>query len=298
MATERLSAAVAVRVTGRPLDGGARRAPIRVGITAALTTTGLTLVSLGLGLTALPNDVPYPFAGDVVAAQWPGDYLWMYPAVLLMLSFVALMAAIAQFARPTERIHGLLGLCAAVVSAAVLLINYFLQVTVMQPSLEKSQLDGWALLTQYNPNGVFIALEELGCLLMALALLAAAPVFVSGTKVERALRWLLTSSFVSTIAALVAVSALRGTDRGDLFEVVAVCIVWLTLIIAGPLLAVAFTRAFDDEARAEAEGPVDQLAVTTRSPLCTGQQSGCEHRDTALGRARSGSMWRQQEGAL
>ena len=28
------------------------------------------------------------------------------------------------------------------------------EVTVLQPSLEKGQLDGWAMLTMYNPDGV------------------------------------------------------------------------------------------------------------------------------------------------
>lgn len=58
------------------------------------------------------------------------------------------------------------GCCIAVVAAAVLLIDYFIQFSVMPLSLQKEQLEGWALFTQYNPNGVFLALEELGFLLM------------------------------------------------------------------------------------------------------------------------------------
>ena len=96
-------------------------------------------------------------------------------AMLLMLSFVALVAAVHEHAPPHRRIFSLAGLCAAVMAAAVLLITYFIQFSVMQLNLEKNQLDGWALLTQYNPNGIFIALEELAYLLMSLALLALAP---------------------------------------------------------------------------------------------------------------------------
>lgn len=216
---------------------------LRFGLYAAGSTGALTVVTFGLALTALPNEVPYPFTGEIIAAQWPGDYLWMYTAMLLMLSFVALVAAIHEYAPPAQRIYGALALCAAVASSVVLLIDYFIQVTVMQPSLEKAQLDGWALLTQYNPNGVFIALEELGYLLMSVTLLCLAPVFTKRNRVERSLRWLFVLTFASTTAALAVVSALRGIDRGDLFEVMAICIVWLSLIIGSALLAIVFRRA-------------------------------------------------------
>ncbi len=63
-------------------------------------------------------------------------------------------------------------------ATAVLLIDYYIQVTVMQPSLVKGQLDGWAMLTMYNPHGVFIALEEIGYLLMSVVFLCLALVFV------------------------------------------------------------------------------------------------------------------------
>jgi ammonia channel protein AmtB len=110
----------------------------------------------------------------------------------------------------------------------------------MQPSLQKGQLDGWAMLTQYNPNGVFIALEELGYLLMSMALLCLAPVFSGSSRRERILRWLFVLSFATAVAALVVVSILRGIDRGDIFEIAVICTVWLTLIVSTPLMALTF----------------------------------------------------------
>lgn len=224
-------------------DSTSSRAALRFGSSIAFGTAGVTVVAFALALTALPNDVPYPFASDVIAEQWPGDYLWMYPAMLVMLLFVALLASVHEYAAPRRKIFSLLGVCLATIAAAVLLIDYFIQVTVMQPSLEKGQLDGWAILTQYNPNGVFIALEELGYFLMSLALACVAPVFMQGSKIERTIRWLFVGSFAAVLAALVAVSAARGIDRGDLFEIIVVSIVWLTLIVAGPLVAVVLRRA-------------------------------------------------------
>ncbi len=211
---------------------------LRLGAVVALTMTAVTVVTFALAFMAGPDDTPYPFTSDVIAAQWPGDYLWMYPAMLLMLLFVVVIASVHEYAPAARKIFSLVGVCLAVIAAAVLLITYFIQVTVMQPSLEKGQLDGWAMLTMYNPNGVFIALEELGYLLMSLALAVLAPVFMRKNKVERTIRWLFVSCFAVALGALVAVSATRGIDRGDLFEVIVISVVWLTLIVAGPLVAV------------------------------------------------------------
>ena len=65
-------------------DSAGSRVAVAVGSSIALTTAGVTVVTFALALTALPNDVPYPFASDVIADQWPGDYLWMFPAMLLI----------------------------------------------------------------------------------------------------------------------------------------------------------------------------------------------------------------------
>ena len=83
---------------------------------------------------------------------------------------------------------------------------------------------------------------ELGYLLMSLALAVLAPVFVQRNRVERALRWLFTLSFAAAVGALVAVSVASGVDRGDLFEVIVICIVWFALIVGGPLVAVVLRR--------------------------------------------------------
>jgi hypothetical protein len=222
--------------------------------------SGLTVATWVFAMTALPNDVPYPFTGDVIAAQWPGDYLWMYPAMVLMLVFVALFACVHDYAPPTRKVFTLVGLCLAAIAAAVLLVTYFVQVTVMQPSLEKGQLDGWAMLTMYNPNGVFIAAEELGYLLMSLALVCLVPVFTQKNRVERTLRWLFVLGLASAVAALVGVSAFRGIDRGDVFEILVISIVWLTMIIAGPLVAVVLRRA----AVQASQGHMDPSASKTR----------------------------------
>jgi hypothetical protein len=49
-------------------------------------------------------------------------------------------------------------------------------------------------------------------------------------------------SFAATAVGFIVVTASRGIDRGDLFEITVITLVWLTLIIAGPLVAVVFKR--------------------------------------------------------
>jgi hypothetical protein len=214
----------------------------RSGFVIAVLVASLTTITFALAMTALPNKVPYPFTTPVIEEQWPGDYLWMYPAMVLMLLFVALVAAVHVWAPPATKRFSLVGLCLAVVAAAVLLIDYYVQTRVLQVSLEKGQLDGWAMLTQYNPDGVFIALEELGYLLMSFVFLCLGSAFGAKNGTERALRWLLRGSFALTVLALVSVSAAKGIDRGDTFEIIVISVVWLTLIAAASLMAVVFRR--------------------------------------------------------
>jgi hypothetical protein len=215
----------------------------RFGLWTAISTAALTVITFALAITALPNKVEYPFTSEEIVAQWPGDYYWMGPAMLLMVLFVALVAALHELAPARRRVFSRLAFGIAVIAAAVLLIDYYIQATVMQLNLEKGQLDGWSILTQYNPNGVFIALEELGYLLMSVVFVCLVPVFTGRAGLDRAIRWLLLASFAATVLSLVLVTALMGIDRGDVFEIIVISIVWLTLVAAGPLLAVRFRRA-------------------------------------------------------
>lgn len=215
----------------------------RFGFGVAVATGVLTAVTFGLALTALPDKVPYPFTDEVIAQQWPGDYYWMYAAMALMVLFVALVATLHERAPSERKVFGTVALVLAGIAAAVLLIDYYVQASVLPISLEKGQLDGWSMLTQYNPNGVFIALEELGYLLMSLSLLSLVPTLPRDSRGERLLSWLLVASTGVVLASLVAVSVWLGTDRGDTFEIAVISVVWLTLIVASPLLAVIFRRA-------------------------------------------------------
>lgn len=222
---------------------------LTLGYFISILVSSLTLLTFGLALLAVPiagkycpeNCITYPFL-DIVD-QFPKDYLWMYPATVLALVFVALVAAIHQAAAADKKIFTLIGLCFAVMSSTILAIAYFVQVSVIQPNLELGQTEGIALLTMYNEHGVFIALEDIGYLLMAAALGCMAPAFDGRSLGERIVKWTFAAAPVLTILALVFYSFRYGIYRGYTFEVAAISINWLALIIGDAALIGVFKRA-------------------------------------------------------
>jgi len=103
------------------------------------------------------------------------------------------------------------------------------------------------MLIQYNPHSVFLALEELGYLVMSLSFLFMAPVFVNNGGLESAIRWIFVIAFILTIVSLVVISINFGLDRQDRFEVTLLSTDWLVLIINGVLLSIVFRRQLKTE---------------------------------------------------
>jgi hypothetical protein len=223
-----------------------KRSAGQLGFWAAILTVAVAAV---FAVIAIPTParsgpfcgsacVPYPYVD--VAQFIPGDYLWLVPGILLAAIFVVLMGSIHAYAAEPKRIYSRIGLSFAVAYAVVILVDYFLQLTVVLPSLQAGETDGLSLFTQYDPHGLFIALESLGYAMLTIALLFAAPAFAGG-RAERAIRWLFVSSFVLMVAAFVGLAVVRR----DLvaFEVTVLMITWIVLIPSGALLGIVFRRA-------------------------------------------------------
>jgi hypothetical protein len=126
---------------------------------SAVLTSALTAVTFATAFVTPPRSGPFctmsacvtaPYTD--VAAFFPRDYLWMYPALLVTALFVVLMACIHQYASADRKLFSLIGVCFAVIAAAVIMADYFMQLTVMQPSLLQGETDGLSLLSQYNPH--------------------------------------------------------------------------------------------------------------------------------------------------
>lgn len=115
----------------------------------------------------------------------------------------------------------------------VLLVDYFVQFSVIPISLMSGETEEITLLTQYN-HGIFIALEELGYLMMSLSFLFVAPVNTDKKRLESAVRWISIIGFVPAMAALAIISINYGLDRQDRFEVAVISIDWTEVLIDYP----------------------------------------------------------------
>jgi hypothetical protein len=220
----------------------------QLGFWSAILTALFTASALAIGVATPPRSGPfcasacvtYPYTD--IAAFVPRDYLWMYPAFLSALIFVVLIACIHHIASGEKKLFSQIGLSFALISATVLAIDYFLQLAVIQSALLKGEPEGLSLFSQYNPHGIFIALEDLGYLLMSAAFLFLATVFDERNKIERTVHWLFIASFVLTVSSFVILSLLYGKDLDYRFEVAAILINWTVLIVSGVLLSIFFKR--------------------------------------------------------
>jgi hypothetical protein len=226
-------------------DGATGR---RLGFWAAVLTAAVTALAFALAITTLPvsgpsctaNCVGYPFRE--VAALVPHDYIWMYPATLLMAIFVVLLACIHQATPENRRLYSLLALVFGAMATTLLATDYYIQIAALQPSILKGEWEGVALVTQYNPHGIFIALEELGYLLMSLAFLFAGLAFAHAARLGRAIRWLLIGGALTVFAVYAALRLLYGQELEYRFEVTVIALNWTLLIVAGVLLSIWFKR--------------------------------------------------------
>jgi hypothetical protein len=220
----------------------------RVGLYSAILTAVITVVTFSLAIIAVPNSgagctedcFEYPYVNTL--SQFPRDYLWMPFAMLLVVVYVILMVSIHTYAAQHKKIYSQIGLSFALIAAGILLSNYFVQFSVVPISLMNQETNGIALLTQYNPHGIFIVLEELGYLLMSLSFLFLAPLFANKGHLESVVRWVFVAGFVLTMVFLTVISINHGLDRMDRFEVAVIAIDWLVLVINGVLLSLVFRR--------------------------------------------------------
>ena len=194
------------------------------------------LVEMGV----LQSCVTYPYTD--VAAYVPTEYIWMYPATLLALLFVVLVTCIDQLTPVDKKLSSQIALAFAVVAAAVHTINYFIQLTVVQPSLLNGELAGLELFSQYNPHGIFIALEDLGYFLMGVSFLFLAAVFVRKNRLEQAIKYIFIIGAVLSVGGLIPIALIHGRYLEYRYEVLSLTVDWIVLIISGVLLSLYFRR--------------------------------------------------------
>ncbi len=225
-----------------------RLANARFGFWTALSTGATTLVSFGIAIFTPPvsgafcreDCIGYPYLD--IAARFPRDYYWMFPAIVATLLYVALLVGLHGRAAADRKSFSLFAVVLAAMAALLLVGDYFIQLAVVQPSVLAGEADGISLLTQYNPHGLFIALEELGYLLMSASLACMAPALSRATRLERVVRWFFVGGLIVNAVALIWIALRLGHARGYLFEIAVISVDWLVLIAGAFMLAVVFRR--------------------------------------------------------
>lgn len=221
----------------------------RFGFYIAILTSAITLATFFIAFFTPPISGPFCTGGCIsypyknITDRFPADYYWMFPAILMMLVFVILMVCMHYTASGEKKIFSLTGLLFAMMSAMIIIVDYYIQLSVIQPSLLKGETDGIAILTQYNPHGIFIALEEAGYLLMSAAFLFMGLAIGKTSRLERSIRIVLIFSFSFTILAFGLFLIKYGVKREYLFEITIITINYFTLITAGILLSILFRKA-------------------------------------------------------
>jgi hypothetical protein len=215
----------------------------------AILTAIMTAVFLVMAITTPPRSGPYCQAGCVgypytnVAAYVPRDYLWMYPAILVALLSIVLVQCIHHQTEPSRRVLSGVGVTLTAIGAGALIIDYATQLTFLQPALLLGETDGLTPWSQYNPHGVFIALENVGYLLLNIAFLFIGVAMVrTPAKLWRASGWVFVAGGALTLAALVLYAALYRANLEYRFEVAAIGLTWLVLIPAPVLLIISLLR--------------------------------------------------------
>jgi hypothetical protein len=223
-----------------------RFGPMRLGFWSAILLAFLTVTAFALGITTPPRSGPY-CAGNCIAYPFtdavqfvPRDYYWIVPATLLVPVLLIVVACIHSCVQPDKRHLTLVGLCFASIAASILAIDYFIQFQVAEPSLLRGETGGLALFTQYNPHGLFIALEDLGYLALCVAFAFVGAAFPGARGIARAIRLTFVIAGFLGLGCFVAMTWRFGLDIEYRFEVAIISITWTALVVLGLMLAFFF----------------------------------------------------------
>lgn len=221
---------------------------LKTGYYSSILLAFVTFITFAVAMTAVPKSGPfctgncinYPYLNSL--EFYPGDYCWMYLATAQVCIWMMFMISVYFISSQEKKIFSFIGISFMLISAIILLADYFIQIAVIPVSLIKGETEGIALLTQYNDHGIFIALEELGYLAMSVSLLFLAFVFPWGNRLERSIRVTFLLPLILSLLFLIFFSVRFGIDRSYRFEIAVITINWLSLIVVSILAGVYFKR--------------------------------------------------------
>lgn len=109
-------------------------------------------------------------------------------------------------------------------------------------NLMNSVTQGLPLLIKYSPHVIVVALEELGYLMMGPSILFIGIAMNSKGRLESAFRWTFVIGFILVMLSLMLISMRHRPERLDWFELLAISVDWLVLVISGIMLSSMFRR--------------------------------------------------------
>lgn len=213
------------------------------GRSISIITAILTIITFAIAVMTPPLSGPfckadcfqYPFTD--ILSRFPRDYYWMYFAMILMLLYLSMMIAIHQTVTKEKKHFSLISVSFGIMATLILFTDYFIQVSVIQPSLLAGETDGISILSQFNPHGIFIVLEEIGFLFMVISFFCLTPTFSSNNANQKAIKWTSIIALTLTIFSFIIISIIHGINREYRFEVAVISVTWIELIIISLLYA-------------------------------------------------------------
>lgn len=225
-----------------------RRISARWGAFLAFSVAFLCLFTFFFAFQAIPvvgsyciaDCVAYPFTE--IGLRYPIDFMWMYPALVLVVNTALLFLMLLMSVDACKRLPAAVSFFFVAASSLVLFGAYFVQVTVLPAQLLLGRTEGLVVFSQYDEYGAFIALEDAGYLLLAFGMGLLWAIFRKGDRLEKWIALIGAFCLFATLAALAFYSFAYGLLRGYRFEVAAISINWLGLVLVGVLLGLWFRR--------------------------------------------------------
>ena len=171
----------------------------KLGIWSALLSAGFSLLWF---ITFVLKDTlaPMPAWTDLQAyaqAFSPLRLLYVYPSLLLPLTFLGFLASLHYLVPQEKRVWTLIALALGILYAAMASVNYNIQAVAVRQSLAAGETAGIELFIPDNPNSVFNALAN-SYVYMSLAMVAAGFVF-ENQGIQGWIRWIFFAQLLTAI---------------------------------------------------------------------------------------------------
>lgn len=236
------------------LDQVAARTHMGIGQVGKWSAIASAICSVGYGLAVIALMVDTLTAGAAdQAAGWSGveDFLAtfrpilmlpLFPSLLLVPAFTALMVSIHSMASKEKQIWSCLGLAFTLIYASLAAWNYLVQLLPVWQSIRAGAAEGLAMFAMGNPGSIFWGLVycygfmNLGMLFSGLAF--------GGNRLENRVRLLFLLNGASLLVTLG--SALTSSSQ---FYLLGSLVVWCPLFTAAVIFTAVFFQRMVREAK-------------------------------------------------